>query len=96
VPVKPDPVITAINRYRAASAELDKLAVREPTLPNGNPADETEEYAVWETANHNAQDVAKTAWAEVTATPGRVAKESPGRGRAYRRAHPPRGDGVPR
>jgi hypothetical protein len=44
VPVKPDPVITAINRYRAASAELDKIAVREPTLPNGNPADETEEY----------------------------------------------------
>jgi hypothetical protein len=39
--VKPDPVITAINRYRAASAELDKIAVREPTLPNGNPADET-------------------------------------------------------
>jgi hypothetical protein len=45
VPVKPDPVITAINRYRAASAELDKLAVRGPMLPNGNPADETEEYA---------------------------------------------------
>ena len=46
MPVKPDPVITAINRYRAASAELDKIAVREPTLPNGNPADETEEYVV--------------------------------------------------
>jgi hypothetical protein len=29
--VKPDPIITAINRYRAASAELDKIAVREPT-----------------------------------------------------------------
>jgi hypothetical protein len=68
VPVKPDSVITAINRYRAASAELDKIAVREPTLPNGNPADETEEYAVWETASHKAQDVAATAWAEVTAT----------------------------
>ena len=42
--------------------------VREPTLANGNPADETEEYAVWETASHKAQDVAATAWAEVTAT----------------------------
>ena len=30
-------------------AELDRIAVREPTLPNGHPADETEEYAVWET-----------------------------------------------
>jgi len=68
VPVKPDPLITAINRYRTAMAELDKIAVREPTLPNGNPADETEEYAVWETASHKAQDVAATAWAEVTAT----------------------------
>jgi hypothetical protein len=66
VPVKPDPVITAINRYRAATTEFDKIAVREPTLPNGNPADETEEYAVWETASHKAQDA--TAWAEVTAT----------------------------
>jgi hypothetical protein len=66
--VKTDPVITAINRYRAARAELDKIAVREPTLPNGNPADETEEYAAWETASHKAQDVAATAWAEVTAT----------------------------
>ena len=68
VPLKPDPVITAINRYRTVMAELDKIAVREPTLPNGHPADETEEYAVWETASHNAQDVAATAWAEVTAT----------------------------
>jgi hypothetical protein len=68
VSVKPDPVITAINRYRAASADLDKIAVREPTLPNGSPADETEEYAVWETASLKAQDVAATAWAEVTAT----------------------------
>ena len=68
VPVKPDPVITAINRYRAASAELDKIAVREPTLPNGNPADETEDYALWETARHKAQDVAATALAEVMAT----------------------------
>jgi len=68
VPVKPDPIITAINRSRAASAELDKIAVREPTLSNGNPADETEEYAVWETASHKARDVAATAWAEVTAT----------------------------
>jgi hypothetical protein len=68
VPVKPDPILTAINRYRAAGAELDKIAVREPTLPNGSPADETEEYAAWETASHKAQDVAATAWAEVTAT----------------------------
>ena len=68
MPVKPDPVITAINRYRAATAELDKIAVREPTLPNGNPADETEEYAAWETASHKAQDAAATAWAEDTAT----------------------------
>jgi hypothetical protein len=44
---KLDPVITAINRYRAARNEADKIAVREPTLPNGNPADETEEYAAW-------------------------------------------------
>ena len=66
MPVKSDPVIIAINRYRAATAELDKIAVREPTLPNG--AEETEEYAVWETASHKAQDVAATAWAEVTAT----------------------------
>jgi hypothetical protein len=78
MPVTPDPVITAINRYRAASAELDKIAIREPTLPNGNPADETEEYAVWETASHKARDVAATAWAEVIATqpttvPGAVA-----------------------
>ena len=68
MPLKPDPVITAINRYRTVMAELDKIAVREPTLPNGHPADETEEYAVWETASHKAQDVAATAWAEVTAT----------------------------
>jgi septum formation inhibitor-activating ATPase MinD len=32
--VKPDPVIIAINRYRAARAEVDKIAVREPMLPN--------------------------------------------------------------
>ena len=68
MPVKPDPVITAIDRYRATIAELDKIAVREPTLPDGNPADETEEYAMWETANHTAQDVAASAWADVTAT----------------------------
>ena len=68
MPVKPDPIITAINRYRAASAELDKIAVREPTLPNGNPADETEEYALWETASHKAQDVAAANWAAVTTT----------------------------
>ena len=66
--MKPDTVITAINRFRAAMAELDKLAVREPTLPNGHPADETEEYALWETASHKAKDVAAMAWAEVTAT----------------------------
>ncbi len=66
--MKPDPTIIAINRYRAANAELDKISVREPTLPNGNPADETEEYAVWETASHKAQDVAAAAWAEVMAT----------------------------
>ena len=48
-------------------AELDKIAVREPTLPNGHPADETEEYAVWETANHKAQDAAAIAWNQVTA-----------------------------
>ena len=66
--MKSDPAIIAINRYRAANAELDKISVREPTLPNGNPADETEEYAVWETASHKAQDVAATAWAEVMAT----------------------------
>src|SRR5262249_46895027 len=57
-----------INRYRAAMAELDKIAVREPTLSNGHPADETEEYAVWETASHKAQDAAAIAWNEVTAT----------------------------
>jgi len=68
VTVKPDPVIIAINRYRAARNEVDKIAVREPMLPNGNPADETEEYAVWETVSHKAQDIAATAWAEVTAT----------------------------
>jgi hypothetical protein len=68
VPVKPDPIIAAINRYRAAMAELDKIAVREPTLPNGHPADETEEYAVWETASHKAQDLAAAAWADITAT----------------------------
>ena len=66
--MKPDPTIIAINRYRAANAELDKISVREPTLPNGNPADETEENAVWETASHKAQDVAASAWAEVMAT----------------------------
>ena len=66
--MKIDPVITAINCYHAASAELDKIAVREPTLPNGNPADETEEYALWETASHKAQDVAAKNWAEVTTT----------------------------
>jgi hypothetical protein len=66
--VKPDPVIIAINRYRAVAAEWDKIAVREPTLPNGNPADETEQYAVWEAAIHKVQDVAAIAWAEVTAT----------------------------
>lgn len=78
MPVKPDPVITAINRYRAASAELDKIAVREPTLPNGNPADETEEYAAWETASLKATDAVATAWTEVATTqpttvPGAIA-----------------------
>jgi hypothetical protein len=68
VPVKPDPIIAAINRYRAAMAELDEIVVREPTLPTGHPADETEEYAVWEAASHKAQDVAAAAWAYVTAT----------------------------
>jgi hypothetical protein len=43
VTVQPDPVITAINRYRAARAEVDKIAIREPMLPDGHPADETEE-----------------------------------------------------
>jgi hypothetical protein len=66
-PVKSDPVISAINRYRAAMAELDQIAVREPTLPNGHPADETEEYALWETASHKAQDIG-AAWADLTAT----------------------------
>jgi hypothetical protein len=67
--VQPDPVISAINRYRAARAEVDRIAVREPMLPNGNPADETEEYATWETANLKATDGAATAWTEVTTTP---------------------------
>ena len=67
-PVKPDPVIIAINRYRAARAEVDKIAVREPMLPNGNPADETEEYATWETANLKATDATATAWTEVATT----------------------------
>jgi hypothetical protein len=76
--VKPDPIIAAINRYRAAMAELDKIAVREPTLPNGHPADETEEYAIWETTNHKTQDAAAIAWNEVTAiqpttVPGAIA-----------------------
>jgi hypothetical protein len=62
--VKPDPVIIAINRYRAARAEVDKIAVREPMLPNGNPADETEEYATWETANLKATDATATAWTD--------------------------------
>ena len=60
--VKTDPVITAINRDRAARAELDGSRIM---LPNGNPAIETEEYAAWETASHKAQDVAATAWSEV-------------------------------
>jgi hypothetical protein len=60
-----DPVITAINRYRAARAEVDNIAVREPMLPNGHPADETEEYAKWETANLMATDAAATAPATV-------------------------------
>ena len=54
--VKLDPVITAINRYRAARNEVDNFAVREPTLPNGNPADEMEEYAAWEAARLKAAD----------------------------------------
>jgi hypothetical protein len=62
---KLDPVITAINRYRAARNEADKIAVREPTLPNGNPADETEEYAAWETARLKAADAAAIAWTEL-------------------------------
>ena len=66
--VKPDPVITAINRYRAARAEVDKIAVREPMLPNGHPADEMEEYAAWETASLKATDAAATAWTEVATT----------------------------
>ena len=78
MPVKPDPVITAINRYRAARNEVDKIAVREPMLPNGNPADETEEYAAWETASLKATDVVATAWTEVATTqpttmPGAIA-----------------------
>ena len=63
-----DPVFTAINRYRAARTEVDRIAVREPMLPNGNPADGTEEYARWETANLKATDAAATAWTEVTTT----------------------------
>jgi hypothetical protein len=66
--VQPDPVITAINRYRAARAEVDKIAIREPMLPNGHPADETEEYATWETANLKATDVTAAAWTEVATT----------------------------
>ena len=66
--VQPDPVITAINRYRAARAEVDKIAIREPMLPNGHPADETEEYARWETANLKATDATATAWTEVAIT----------------------------
>ena len=66
--VKLDPVITAINRYRAARDEVDRIAVREPTLPNGNPADETEEYAAWETARLKAADVAAIAWTELATT----------------------------
>ena len=66
--MKPDPVIIAINRYRAARAEVDKIAVREPMLPNGNTADETEEYATWETANLKATDATATAWTEVATT----------------------------
>jgi hypothetical protein len=58
-----------INRYRAARAEVDKIAVREPMLPNGHPADETEEYARWEKANLKATDAASTAWAERRALP---------------------------
>ena len=63
--VKLDPVITAINRYRAARNEVDRIAVREPTLPNGNPADETEEYAAWEAARLKAADAAAVAWTEL-------------------------------
>jgi hypothetical protein len=66
--VKSDPVIIAINRYRAARAEVDKIAVREPMLPNGNPADETEEYATWETANLKATNATAITWTEVATT----------------------------
>jgi hypothetical protein len=66
--VQPDPVITAINRFRAARAEVDKIAIREPMLPDGHPADETEEYARWETANLKATDATATAWTEVAIT----------------------------
>jgi hypothetical protein len=68
VTVQADPAIIVINRYRAARAEVDKIAVREPMLPNGHPADETEEYAKWETANLKATDAAATAWTEVATT----------------------------
>ncbi len=66
--VQPDPVIAAIDRYRCARVEVDKIAVREPMLPNGHSADETEEYATWETANLKATDAAATAWTEVATT----------------------------
>jgi hypothetical protein len=68
VTVQHDPVITAINRYRAARAEVDNIAVREPMLPNGHVADETEEYAKRETANLMATDAEATAWTEVATT----------------------------
>jgi len=43
-------------------------------LPNGNPADETKEYATWESANLKATDAIATAWTEVaTAQPTTMA-----------------------
>jgi hypothetical protein len=61
--------LAADRPYRAARDEADRIAVREPTLPNGNPADETEEYAAWETARLKTVDVAAIAWTELATTP---------------------------
>ena len=56
---------TRLSLLPIFTARKSGPSVREPTLPNGNPADETEEYAVWETARLKAADAAAIAWTEL-------------------------------
>jgi hypothetical protein len=56
---------TRSRHYCDQSVPRGQERGRQPTLPNGNPADETEEYAAWEAARLKAADAAAIAWTEL-------------------------------